>query len=92
MAVPGEKVMHAAIQIGDTIVMLSDGQCKGPAEFKGISLSISANNDADAERLFKGLAEGGRVIMPLGPSFFASRFGMIADRFGVSWMVVSGLQ
>jgi PhnB protein len=90
MAAPGEKVMHSALQIGNTTVMVSDGRCQGPAEFKGISLSISASTDADAERMFNGLAEGGKVSMPLGPSFFASRFGMVTDRFGVSWMVVSG--
>jgi PhnB protein len=84
----GDKVMHASLRIGDTTVMASDGRSLGKAEFKGISLSITASSDADAERLFGALAEGGQVQMPLAKTFFTSRFGMVADRFGVSWMVV----
>ena len=84
----GEKVMHASLRIGDTTVMASDGRCLGQTEFKGISLSITASSDADAERIFDALAEGGQVQMPLAKTFFSSRFGMVADRFGVSWMIV----
>ena len=82
------KILHMTLQIGDTLVMGSDGMCKGPAEFKGVALSISAADDADAERKFAALSEGGHVLAPMTPTFFSSRFGMVADRFGVMWMVV----
>jgi PhnB protein len=86
---PADKVMHACLQIGQTQVMLSDGFSAGNPEFKGISLSLSADDDAEARRLFDGLADGGKVVQPLQPSFFASSFGMVDDRFGVSWMVIA---
>jgi PhnB protein len=89
---PADKVMHAALQIGQTTVMASDGFASGHPEFKGVSLSIGADDDAQARRLFDALADGGQVQQPLGPSFFASSFGMVVDRFGVSWMVVAGAQ
>ena len=81
------KVMHASFRIGNTEIMASDGQCQGPSSFQGISLSLTAPNDADAERLFASLSDGGQVQMPLTQTFFSSRFGMVADRFGVPWMV-----
>ena len=89
MAPPGsgEKVMHMSMRIGDTEVMASDGQCLGRPSFQGFSLSLSAANDAEAERLFTSLSDRGKVQMPLTKTFFSSRFGMVADRFGVSWMV-----
>jgi PhnB protein len=89
-APPGAEnnVMHAVIRIGDTTVMASDGQGAGPAQFHGFSLSLAADTDAEAERLFAALAQGGEVRMPLMPTPFASRMGMLADRFGVPWMVV----
>jgi PhnB protein len=83
----GDKVMHAALRIGDSTVMASDGQCMGKAVFQGISLSLTAGTDADAKRLFNALADGGRVHMPLARTFFATSFGVVADKFGVSWMV-----
>jgi PhnB protein len=89
---PADKVMHAALQIGQTVVMASDGFANGRPEFKGVSLSIAADDDAQARKLFDALAAGGQVQQPLGPSFFASSFGMLVDRFGVSWMVVAGVQ
>ena len=85
-----DKVMHANFRIGDTTLMASDGRCEQPVGFQGFSLSITASSDAEAERFFTALAESGQVQMPLAKTFFASRFGMVADRFGVSWMVVSG--
>ena len=84
----GDKIMHARLRIGGSTVMASDGRGSGQAEFKGIWLSITATADADAERLFGALAEGGEVQMPLAKTFFTSSFGMVSDRFGVSWMVV----
>ena len=83
----GDKVMHASFRIGETTVMASDGQCLGKPTFQGFSLSLTVPNDAEAERLFAKLADGGQVQMPLNKTFFSSRFGMVADRFGVSWMV-----
>ena len=82
------KVMHAAMHIGETTVMASDGRCQGKPNFQGFSLSLNAASEADAKRLFAALGEGGQVQMPLGKTFFSPCFGMVADRFGVSWMVI----
>jgi PhnB protein len=84
----GDKVMHASFRIGDTTVMASDGECQGQPSFQGFSLSLTASDEAEAERLFGALAEGGQVRQPLIKTFFSPRFGMVADRFGVPWMVV----
>jgi PhnB protein len=86
-----EKVMHACLRIGETDVMLSDGMCSGEraaAGFQGFSLALSAADAAEADRLFTAVGEGGQVQMPLGPTFFSPSFGVVTDRFGVSWMVV----
>jgi PhnB protein len=82
------KVMHAAFQIGDTMVMASDGMATGGPEFKGFSLSITCANEREADRVFEALGDGGKVQMPLAKTFFSPRFGMVADKFGVSWMVI----
>jgi len=84
-----DKVIHAALRIGGSTLMLSDGMCGGQPKFEGMSLSLTVADDAEAARVFAALADGGQVQVPLGPSFFASRFGMLADRFGVNWMVVT---
>jgi PhnB protein len=89
MNAPGEKVMHAAFRIGDTQLLASDGYSAGKPRFEGISLSISARDDAEAKRIFNALADGGKVNMPLTKTFFASSFGMVDDRFGVHWMVIA---
>ena len=81
------KVMHASMQIGDTTVMASDGQCSGKSSFQGFSLSLVMPNEAEAKRRFDALADGGQVQMPLGKTFWSPCFGMVADRFGVGWMV-----
>jgi len=88
--VPGtaDKIMHAAIRIGQTNVMISDGMATGGPEFKGFSLSISVENESRAKELFAALGDGGAVQMPLGKTFFSPCFGMVADRFGVGWMVI----
>lgn len=83
-----DKVMHACLRIGDTAVMASDGQCGGKPSFQGVSLSITAPTEADADRMFNALADGGQVQMPLAKTFFSPRFGVVADRFGMSWMVI----
>jgi PhnB protein len=81
------KVMHASLRIGDTTVMASDGQCEGKLSFQGFSLSLTVTSEVEADRLFGSLAEGGQVQMPLTKTFFSARFGMVADRFSVSWMI-----
>jgi len=90
MIPPGSenKVMHTSFRIGDTTLMASDGRNTGHPNFQGISLSLTASNDAEAERLFAALQDGGKVQMPMTKTFFSSRFGMVADRFGVSWMII----
>ena len=84
-----EKVMHACVTIRGTMLFVSDGMCQDKPEFKGVSLAIELPTEAEAEKTFAALSEGGQVQMPMGPTFFASRFGMVADRFGVSWMVTA---
>jgi len=82
-----EKIMHVCFRVGDTSVMASDGRCTGQADFRGFSLSLAVPNEAEADRKFAALAEGGQVQMPLAKTFWSPRFGMVADRFGVGWMV-----
>jgi PhnB protein len=84
-----DKVMHAAFHIGDTQILASDGECNGKPAFQGFSLSITAADDKEAEKLFGALGKGGKVTAPLSETFFASRFGMLADKFGVNWMVMA---
>jgi PhnB protein len=90
MISPGseEKVMHSAVQVGDSTVLMSDGRCTGKPNFHGIALTISAKTEAEADEIFNGLAEGGKVNMPLTKTFFSPKFGMVADKFGVGWMVL----
>ena len=83
-----DKVMHASFTIGETTLMASDGRAQGKPVFQGFSLSLSVPNDAEAQRLFSALGEGGQVQMPLAKTFFASSFGMVADRFGVGLMII----
>ena len=89
MLPPGSenKVMHATLRVGSSNLMLSDGRCDGKPEFKGFTLSLDAATEAEAERLFSALADGGSVQMPLAKTFWSPKFGMVADRFGVGWMV-----
>lgn len=82
------KVMHAVLRIGDAVLMASDGRCTGATKFEGISLALNAKDEAEAKKFFDALLEGGQVQMPLGKTFFSPAFGMLADRFGVTWMVV----
>jgi len=82
-----DKVMHMSLKIGDSILMGSDGRCSGKAVFQGVSLALNLTDAAEATRLFTLLAEGGEVQMPLEKTFFSPAFGLVADRFGVSWMI-----
>jgi PhnB protein len=83
-----DKVMHASFRIGDTTLMASDGHAQGKPVFQGFALTLEVADDAEAERVFAALAEGGQVQAPLTKTFFSSRFGMVSDRFGVPWMVI----
>jgi PhnB protein len=89
MCQPGaeDKVMHAEVRLGDTTLMASDGRCQGPPAFQGFSLSLSLSDEAEAKRLFAALSDGGQIEMPLTRTFWSPCFGMVADRFGVLWMI-----
>ena len=84
-----DKVMHCAFRVGDTQVLASDGKCAGKASFQGVSLALSVRDAPEAKRLFAALGEGGQVQMPFAQTFFSPGFGIVADRFGVSWMVLA---
>jgi PhnB protein len=90
MISPGSenKVMHSAVQLGASTVLMSDGRCTGKANFHGIALAISTKTEAEADKIFNGLADGGQVNMPMAKTFFSPKFGMLADKFGVGWMVL----
>ena len=90
MDMPPDKVMHAEFRVGDTVLLCSDGMCKGQPSFAGFSLAVSTTSDAETARFFEALAaDGGRVEMPLASPFFSSSFGMVRDRFGVGWMLLT---
>lgn len=83
------KVLHASIRIGSAVIMASDGFCSGQPKFEGFRLSLTVPTVAEAEKLFATLADGGQIQMPLSKTFFSPMFGMVADRFGVGWMVLT---
>ena len=91
MVPPGaeNKVMHTEFRVGGSKLLASDGRCLGKPNFQGVSLSLTAATPGEAERVFAALGDGGQAQMPLTETFFAKRFGMVADRFGVSWMIVA---
>ena len=83
-----DKVMHCSFRIGETELMASDGMCSGKPNFAGVSQSLTVGSTAEAERIAAALAEGGSVQMPPSETFFAHRFAMVQDRFGLSWMIL----
>jgi PhnB protein len=89
MVPPGfeNKVMHTSFRVGQTTVMASDGCSAEKADFQGFCLSLAVANKAEAERAFTALADGGQVRMPLTKTFWSPCFGMVADRFGIGWMI-----
>jgi PhnB protein len=89
---PPDKIMHASLMIGESMVMMSDGECKGTVNFSGIALSIDGKDDAQTEKLYAALSDGGNAIVPLMKTFFSSKFGMVIDRFGVTWMVLTAME
>lgn len=88
-AAPGDKIMHSEFRIGETTLMASDGNAEGKATFQGISLALSSPDEAETRTRFDALTDGGTVVMPLTKTFFSPAFGMVNDRFGVSWLLVT---
>jgi PhnB protein len=90
MLPPGfeDKVMHANLKIGDTTLMVSDGNSDAGPQFKGFSLTLSLSDEEAVRRAFSALAEDGQVIMPLSKTFWSPCFGMLSDRFGLGWMLM----
>lgn len=91
MIPPGSenKIMHMSFYVGETMLMATDGNCAGKTGFQGISLALSVPTVAEANRLFSALSEEGQVQMPIGKTFFSPAFGMVADKFGVGWMILA---
>ena len=83
-----DKVMHAELRVGETTLLFSDGHRQGQPRFEGFSLTLTADDDAQAERWFAALAEGGNVTQPLVTTFFSSRFGMLTDHIGAPWTII----
>jgi PhnB protein len=90
MLSPGSenKVMHAQFQVGETAILTSDGRNTGQPKFDGFALTIAAKDEAEADKMFGALADGGQVTMPLAKTFFSPSFGMLSDKFGVNWMIL----
>ena len=91
MIPPGfeNKIMHTSFRVGETTLMASDGCSTEKPDFQGFSLAVSVPSEAEADRVFAALADGGQVRMPLAKTFWSPRFGMVQDRFGVGWMVIT---
>lgn len=83
-----ERIMHASLRIGGAEILMSDGMKSGDCDFDCVSLAVSVASEAECDRIFNGLAADGTVQMPLGSTFFAKRFGAVADKFGVGWMIL----
>lgn len=88
MLAPGfeNKVMHTTLRIGDAIIMASDG-CDGNSRFDGFRISLALETEADAQRVFAALSDGGEVLLPIAKTFWSPCFGMVTDKFGVPWMI-----
>ncbi|HZZ71962.1 MAG TPA: VOC family protein [Pirellulales bacterium] len=82
-----QKILHVSFRVGESVVMASDGHCSGQAKFGGFAVSLQTRDAAEAQRLFQGLSDGGKISMPIGKTFFSPCFGMVVDRFGITWMV-----
>jgi len=84
------KVMHGSLTIGDQVLMAADVAPGRYDESKGFSLSLQTSDASEAERVFGQLAKSGRIVMPLEKTFWAERFGMVVDRFGIPWLINCG--
>ena len=85
------KIMHSSFRVGDTTIMASDG-CEPGATYTGFSLALSFPTEAEVERAFAALADGGAVKMPLVKTFWSPLYGQLVDRFGVEWMVMVAME
>jgi len=83
----GKRIMHARLTVGDSVLMGSDSPPEHYEEPKGFSVALQLKQPAEAERVFQALAEGGTVLMPIQQTFWATRFGMLVDRFAIPWMI-----
>jgi PhnB protein len=83
-----KQVMHARIMFGDTMIMASDGPPEGFQPMRSVYLTLSVDSDEEAERLYALLSDGGEIFMKMEETFFASRFAMLRDKFGTSWMII----
>ena len=83
-----DKIMHTSFKIGDSVIMACDNVFSDHPTTVGdnISLALGSNNTAEAETLFNDLSEGGKILMPMQETFWAERFGMLTDKFGINWM------
>jgi PhnB protein len=81
------KIMHAAMSLGDELLMGSDAPPDHYQKPQGFSVTLNLNDTAESERIFRELSEDGSVQMPLQETFWAKRFGMFTDRFGIPWMI-----
>jgi PhnB protein len=90
MTQPKDLVMHARLNVAGSTILASDGHGGGAPTFQGFALSVTTQDVDDAKAKFAALSEGGQVRMPLDKTFFSPCFGMVADRFGVLWMVYVG--
>jgi PhnB protein len=88
--VPAEwrgKILHASLQVGDALILGADAPPGRYEKPQGFSVTLSPKDPAEAERIFVGLSDGGRVTMPMQETFWAARFGMLVDQFGIPWMI-----
>ena len=87
----GDKIMHSAMRVGGSMVMMSDGMCNGGSagKFENFALTLSSLDTADTEKFFNALAAQGKIMMPLSPTFFAKKFGMVVDPYGVCWILIT---
>jgi PhnB protein len=83
-----QRIMHACVRIAGAELFMSDGMRSGPTDFDCVSLSLNLPTEEAADRIFNALAADGKITMPIGKTFFAQRFGAVADKFGVQWMVI----
>jgi len=82
-----DLIMHAALKLGDELLMASDDPTDGAGPVQGMMVNYSVSDSGEAKRIFDALAEGGEVRLPLGPTSWSPAFGMCVDRFGTPWMV-----
>ncbi len=81
-------VLHARIEMGETVLMASDGPKDHVQPMRSAYLSLSVDSEAEAERIYSALSDGGEVFMPLAETFFATRFAQFRDKFGINWMII----